>query len=342
MLSERDGFINEAEPVESGKGISMKTNNVPLYTICLSLISLCVMNANCGYQNRPAANYDPVREAEERRRSEENSNRAREEARQAYTQNIPAYAQLPQRTRLTNDPRVRGQLIILEREEPNTEFSLSPRTSFTPQDPVPSPETVTVALVVYRRQSAGTYTAVNGNASLPAYRVNAELTLIDRTIPAIIHRRTFRGEEPGRAATGEDRYASARPGQTEILGERPDVLGYVQSLPRDYTTPSPSASPLPGVTPPPTSQRSSASGGALDERAISKPEPEYSPVARAARASGTVVVEVTVDEAGNVAAARAISGHPLLRPAAVSAARRARFAESRTRMTGTLTYTFNP
>jgi hypothetical protein len=271
----------------------MKTSKAPLFTICLSLVSLCVMNANCGYQSRPAANYDPLREAEIQRQKQENFNRSVEEARQAYIRNIPAYARLPQRTQLTNNPRIRGHLVILEREEPNPEFSLSPRTTVVPQAPVPAPEAVTVALIVYRREPAGTFTAVNSNASLPAYRVNAELTLIDRTIPAIIHRRAFRGEEPGRA-TGENRWASARPGQTEILGERPDVLSYVQSLPRDYTTPSPSASPSAGMTPPPTSQRSPVSGGALD--------------------------------------ARATSGHPLLQPAAVSAARRARFVESRTRM----------
>ena len=46
----------------------------------------------------------------------------------------------------------------------------------------------------------------------------------------------------------------------------------------------------------------------------------------AARITGSVVVEVTVDEGGAVTSARAISGHPLLRDAAVSAARQWQFS----------------
>ncbi len=55
------------------------------------------------------------------------------------------------------------------------------------------------------------------------------------------------------------------------------------------------------------------------------PKPAYPPIARAAHASGTVEVKVIVDTDGSVIAAAAISGHPLLQAAAVSAARNARF-----------------
>ena len=58
---------------------------------------------------------------------------------------------------------------------------------------------------------------------------------------------------------------------------------------------------------------------------IDAPNPVYPPIARAARASGTVTVEITVDEAGKVISARAVAGHPLLQSAAVEAARRALF-----------------
>lgn len=62
---------------------------------------------------------------------------------------------------------------------------------------------------------------------------------------------------------------------------------------------------------------------------VSKPQPEYPPVARAARAEGTVVVSIVVDEEGRVVAAQAKSGHPLLHAAAVKAAREARFKPAR-------------
>jgi len=55
------------------------------------------------------------------------------------------------------------------------------------------------------------------------------------------------------------------------------------------------------------------------------PPPVYPPIARAAHASGTVDVQVLVGFDGDVVAAAAVSGHPLLQAAAVSAARKARF-----------------
>ena len=58
---------------------------------------------------------------------------------------------------------------------------------------------------------------------------------------------------------------------------------------------------------------------------ISKPRAEYPESARSVRASGAVSVEVEVGEDGTVISATATSGHPLLRNAAIEAARKARF-----------------
>ena len=68
-----------------------------------------------------------------------------------------------------------------------------------------------------------------------------------------------------------------------------------------------------------------ANAGGLDEQILDAPQPQYPPIAKAAGAEGTVSVKVTVDEEGNVVAARAVSGHPLLRTAAVDAARATKF-----------------
>src|SRR5678816_1571975 len=70
--------------------------------------------------------------------------------------------------------------------------------------------------------------------------------------------------------------------------------------------------PPPPEAPKPTPPRAPISGGVLNGKAISLPKPAYPPIARAAHASGTVVVQVTIDENGNVISARAVSGHPLL------------------------------
>jgi periplasmic protein TonB len=97
--------------------------------------------------------------------------------------------------------------------------------------------------------------------------------------------------------------------------------------------------------PPPPKPRAPISGGVLNGKAISLPKPGYPPIARQAHASGTVVVQVTIDENGNVISATAVSGHPLLRAVAVSAARGARFSPTKlsgqpVKVTGVITYNF--
>jgi len=88
-------------------------------------------------------------------------------------------------------------------------------------------------------------------------------------------------------------------------------------------------------------------GGVLNGKAESLPSPEYPAAAKAVKASGTVTVQVTIDEEGNIIAANAISGHPLLRAAAVEAAREAKFKPTRlsgepVKVTGVITYNFVP
>lgn len=72
-------------------------------------------------------------------------------------------------------------------------------------------------------------------------------------------------------------------------------------------------------------ERAPITEGVESGHAIELPPPAYPPIARAAHAQGTVEVKVLVDTDGSVIAAAAISGHPLLQAAAVSAARKARF-----------------
>lgn len=87
------------------------------------------------------------------------------------------------------------------------------------------------------------------------------------------------------------------------------------------------------------------SGGVLNGRVNSKPRPLYPITAKRARASGTVVVQVTVDEQGRVVSAHPISGHPLLHEAAAEAAKRATFTPTLlcgkpVKVTGVITYNF--
>lgn len=118
-------------------------------------------------------------------------------------------------------------------------------------------------------------------------------------------------------------------------------------------TPSPSVSGDDSTMPPPpepkprttNGSRAPISGGVLNGKAISLPKPAYPAIARAAHASGTVTVQVTIDESGKVTSARAVSGHPLLQASAVQAAYQARFSPTQlsgqpVKVTGVLTYNF--
>jgi protein TonB len=103
--------------------------------------------------------------------------------------------------------------------------------------------------------------------------------------------------------------------------------------------------PAPTPKPEPPKRTTPVSGGVLNGKAISKPQPAYPPIAKAARASGTVTVQIIVDESGRVIQASAVSGHPLLQQAAVAAARQARFSPTLlsgqpVKVSGVITYNF--
>ncbi|HEV2883140.1 MAG TPA: TonB family protein [Pyrinomonadaceae bacterium] len=88
-------------------------------------------------------------------------------------------------------------------------------------------------------------------------------------------------------------------------------------------------------------------GGVINGKALYKPQPEYPPLARAARAQGLVQVKVTVDETGKVIEAKVFdnSPHPALSRASEEAARRARFTPTLlsgapVKVNGIITYRF--
>lgn len=92
-------------------------------------------------------------------------------------------------------------------------------------------------------------------------------------------------------------------------------------------------------------QRKPLSGGVLNGKALTLPLPVYPAEARAAQAAGSVTVKVVVDEYGTVISASAVSGHELLRQAAVNAALQARFSPTTlmgepVKVSGVIVYNF--
>src|SRR5262252_5786454 len=103
---------------------------------------------------------------------------------------------------------------------------------------------------------------------------------------------------------------------------------------------APEAAPTPKPTP-----HAPISGGVLNGKAIHLVTPPYPAIARSAHASGAVQVQVLIDENGNVISANAVSGHPLLRAAAVAAAHASKFSPTKlsgqpVKVNGVIIYNF--
>jgi len=83
----------------------------------------------------------------------------------------------------------------------------------------------------------------------------------------------------------------------------------------------------------------------LNSKALKLPKPIYPPMAKQIRLSGTVNVQVLIDESGRVIQAKAINGHPLLVLEAQKAAMQALFSpttisDQPVKVSGIITYNF--
>ena len=102
---------------------------------------------------------------------------------------------------------------------------------------------------------------------------------------------------------------------------------------------------VPPPPPPKPTPHAPISGGVLNGKAVRLVTPPYPAIARSAHASGAVQVQVLIDENGNVISAHAVSGHPLLQAAAVSAARASKFTPTKlsgqpVKVNGVIIYNF--
>lgn len=138
----------------------------------------------------------------------------------------------------------------------------------------------------------------------------------------------------GAGATGGDPNGSFSPGGS--VGNGGTIATGAPPPPPEPERPA----PAPQATGP---QRVASS--VLSGRAIRRAEPPYPTIAKQTHTSGDVIVEVVVSESGDVASARVVSGHPLLRDAALQAARNWRFTPTLlggkpTKVVGTITFAF--
>ena len=114
----------------------------------------------------------------------------------------------------------------------------------------------------------------------------------------------------------------------------------LKGVPTEKSLSAPTPAPVEKATP-----HAPISGGVLNGKAIYLAKPAYPPIARTAHASGTVTVQVLIDENGNVLTAQAVSGHPLLQQSAISAARASKFTPTKlsgqqVKVSGVIVYNF--
>ena len=146
-------------------------------------------------------------------------------------------------------------------------------------------------------------------------------------------------------ANGGELSATATPQTPSVSSEGPATTASADppnSKRAENEEPKPDDPPR-AVTEP--GKRAPISAGVLNGKAISLPRPDYPADAKAAGAEGVVVIQVTVDEQGNVTEARALSGPKMLLEVSVNAAFQAKFSPTLlqgepVKVTGVIVYNF--
>lgn len=163
---------------------------------------------------------------------------------------------------------------------------------------------------------------------------------------------------PDHVSTVVNPYASTDPSKYDrvVIGDRPSDPGPIGgpvgphgdgsgSGPDKFSIDEGDSKVPPPVAPKIEKKTTIVSGGAMAGKATYLPKPVYSAAAKSVGAQGSVSVQILVDETGKVISAKAASGNPLLRSAAVEAAWKAKFNPTTlsgvpVKVTGIITYNF--
>jgi TonB family protein len=127
----------------------------------------------------------------------------------------------------------------------------------------------------------------------------------------------------GRFTNNKDLPSTAGSGESGRVGN--DAVGSTSAA---TETSSPETKPV-DPPPPPIERRNPPrpkTEGVINGKATYLPVPPYPKPAQMVGAYGAVNVQVTIDEEGKVISSKAVSGHPLLRQTAESAAWKAKFS----------------
>jgi TonB family protein len=150
------------------------------------------------------------------------------------------------------------------------------------------------------------------------------------------------------------KYSDYKVGRGKVTITELDVVPDAKPENKKPDMSKPDSQPKPTPPPMPSSGSDSTEealppveGGFVNSKATSLPAPDYPAAARKDHITGEVQVKVLIDETGKVISAEAVFGPEQLRDAAVTAAKRAVFAPTKSagvpvKVNGILTYSFPP
>lgn len=197
-----------------------------VYMMCALLTAMSFIGAGCGHSGGMS---------DEQLRRETDAALAKQDKISEETERLRReLSQIPAQEQITKTPYRGGNgiIYILEKDSGGEYDFVTPPQGDYKTGEMPAANTLVSALVEYKREPVGTYTIPEENKTVPAYALNADVTVIDHSIPAVIHRKSFKGEKP-KSFTGDSNTVFVNKGAQEVLGEKPieEIRKYLNGLP---------------------------------------------------------------------------------------------------------------
>jgi outer membrane murein-binding lipoprotein Lpp len=202
-----------------------KLNTTGCKLVIGTLIISGLLLSGCGYSGGRSAE-EIARENDLERAERDNLAKDRETLRAELIK-------IPSNQQLTDKPYRLGYTThILERQSNGSYNFVYEPVADAATKRLPAANTVTAAILNYIRVPAGDFKVVGEDRIVPGYKLDAEVILIDHSIPAVIHKKTFKGEEPKPSLASSNTIASNR-GDNEVLGKKPidEIRKWLDSLP---------------------------------------------------------------------------------------------------------------
>jgi hypothetical protein len=234
--------------------------NTPFFRIaCLCAVVLSLLALGC--KKEQVANQ---KEQEEFHRKESEATNRRLERERLARENMARlrstadeYSRLLSKTQLAREPYLKNKLVILEQSQSSKtlegkkldDFDKNRERSWNIYELdsssytggytklkekkllALSPEEVgTIVFLKFRVDKVGMYNLSSGEekvGTIPAFQWSCDLTLVDRSIPAIVYKKNFKGEEP-------EFYKRVSSNTTHIAGPKPnkEIDEFLSNLPQ--------------------------------------------------------------------------------------------------------------